>query len=127
MATNREVERSPAEPHEAILARLSVLQNLTASERWPAADWPTEAAFNDARVFVQRLSSLRLPFPNLGLADDGEVNFLWDCDGIHVDLGFYGAGTFSYYAHGKDGQGFYDDDLPASEGLPKVLEELLCR
>ena len=111
----------------ALIARLYALRDTPISERWPGADWPRPDAFADAQVFIESLPEEPIPFPNVGLADDGEVNFLWDHDGNHVDLGFYGDGSFSYYAHGQDGHPFHDDDVPARIGLPDGLKRLLCR
>ena len=45
--------------------------------------------------------------------------------GVHIDLGFYGTGTFSYYARGSDGREYFGDDLFASRPLPADLEFLL--
>ena len=112
-------------PRWGLLLRLNELQKSAESERWPAADWPSDGAFTDARAFIEMLPPSSIPLPHLGLADDGEINFLWNQDGIHVDLGFYGTGTFSYFARGKDDKEFYDDDVPASNGLSDVLVALL--
>ena len=106
-----------------LLGRLEALECRSESERWPAAEWPSNRAFADARAFIHALSSI--PLPHLSFADDGEINFLWDQDGIHIDLGFYGTGTYSYFARGKDEEGFYADDVPASDGLPDALVALL--
>ena len=109
----------------ALLARLEALQNKPKSQRWPAAVWPSDEAFADARQFIMKLPSCSVRLPSLGLADDGEVNFLWKQDGIHIDLGFYGDGTFSYYARGADEAGSYDDDIPVGQELPDVLSALI--
>ena len=113
-------------PHQSeLLRRLDTAQAAPESERWPAADRPCEQAFADARSFIWRLPPCPVRLPNIGVADDGEVNFLWDSDGIYIDLGFYGAGTFSYFARAGDGQKFYGDDLPASGILPGNLVNLI--
>jgi hypothetical protein len=62
--------------------------------------------------------------PSIGLADDGEVNFLWDYGGVHIDLGFYGTGTFSYYARDLEGNEYFGDDT-SSDKLPDDLAEIL--
>ena len=113
--------------NRALVRQLNNLQNVPESERWPAADWPVDAAFDEARDFIMMLPTASIPLPNVGLADDGEVNFLWTQDGMYIDLGFYGTGVFSYYACSKDGQPFYGDDIPVSDGLPSDLEALLLR
>ena len=110
----------------ALVWSLDKLEQTPESQRWPAADWPSTEAFRDARAFIEALPSESIPLPYLGLADDGEVNFLWKADGLHVDLGFYGTGTFSFFAREKTNEGFYGDDFPASGGLPGAILELLA-
>ena len=110
----------------ALIARLDALQRIPETDRWPAADWPPPSAFADAIAFIESLPAESIPFPNVGLADDGEVNFLWSHDNIHVDLGFYGDGCFSYFGRRPDGQSVHGDDVPARTGLTDVLKELLC-
>ena len=104
---------------------LEALERRPESERWPTAEWPGGRAFEDARTFIHALPVSSIPLPHLSFADDGEINFLWDQDGIHIDLGFYGTGTYSYFARGKDDEGFYADDVPASDGLSDALVALL--
>jgi hypothetical protein len=111
--------------NRTLLLRLEALELRPESERWPAAEWPGGRAFEDARTFIHALPASSIPLPHLSFADDGEINFLWDQDGIHIDLGFYGTGTYSYFARGKDDEEFYDDDVPASDGLPYDLVALL--
>ena len=108
-----------------LLRQLDVIQNTPESERWPNADWPSEQAFKDANLFIQRLPPTAIHMPDLGLADDGEVNFLWKVGGVHLDLGFYGTGSFSYFARAQDGRKFYGDDIPASNGLPYEIASLI--
>ncbi len=105
-----------------LLWRLEELEQVSEAERWPSSDWPSPQAFADARAFIYTLpASVPILLPYLGLADDGEINFLWKQDGIHIDLGFYGTGTFSYFARGKDNKEIYGDDVPAATGLPEPL------
>ena len=63
--------------------------------------------------------------PYISLADDGEVNFSWSGGAIHIDLGFYGTGTFSYYGRDSDGREFLGDDIPVTSPLPEELASLL--
>ncbi len=109
----------------ALVWSLDGLEQTPESERWPVANWPSPQAFLDTRTFIEALPNQPIPLPNLGLADDGEINFLWDEDGFYIDLGFYGTGTYSFFARGKTNEGFYDDDIPASGGLPQAILELL--
>ena len=84
----------------ALLRQLDEMQSTPESERWPGADWPSEQAFEDARIFIRRLPPVAIHLPDMGLADDGEVNFLWKQEGIHIDLGFLRHGRiFLFCAH----------------------------
>lgn len=107
-----------------VLDQLRALQHTPEAERWPSAIWPDVRAFADAKTFICRLPLNRIPPPEISLADDGEVNFLWQSDGVHVDLGFYGTGTFSYFAHGKDGRRIHGADVRVSEGVPREIVTL---
>ena len=115
----------PTSAQWGLLRQLHTIQSVPESDRWPGADWPTEQAFEDASLFIRRLPPVAIHLPSIGLADDGEVNFLWKQDDIHIDLGFYGTGTFSYFARTQDGEKFYGDDVPASQGLPHDIVNLI--
>ena len=119
------VAAAPPPLQHALLRQLDQMQGTPQSERWPAANWPSEQAFADAGTFIRTLPPGLALLPSIGLADDGEVNFLWDDGGIHIDLGFYGTGAFSYFARAQDGQRLYGNDLPAERGLPVELANLV--
>ena len=101
-----------------LLAQLKEFKKTSVEERWPDATWPSVQAFRDAEIFIRKLPLDSIPMPNIGLADDGEVNFLWDHDGVHVDLGFYGTGSYSYFACGKTGNKIYAEDALVSDDFP---------
>lgn len=88
--------------------------------------WPNDQAYMEAKTFICRLPLTEIPEPRLGIAEDGEVNFLWKRkeDGLHVDLGFYGTGTYSYYAN-NSGKELMEDDVEISWDLPTELVEML--
>lgn len=109
------------ESNRELLRKLEKIKNTPEDERWPDADWPTEQAFLDAKIFIQKLPIHSIPMPSMGLAHDGEVNFLWKNDGVHIDLGFYGTGSYSYFARDKDGKEFGAEAIPASNGLPSKI------
>ena len=88
---------------------------------------PCPQALRDARTFVLSLPRPLVHLPDIGLADDGEVNFLWKNAGLHIDLGFYGSGTFSYYARDENGKEYLADECRVSHGLPSDLTALLAR
>lgn len=100
-----------------LLHDLELLKLTPEEDRWPAAIWPKSGAFTDAEKFINSLPLQNMPSPDVYLADDGEINFLWKHVDIFIDAGFLGNGTFSVFARkGKDR--FYGDDRLASDGLP---------
>lgn len=107
-------------------AQLKSLQLTPEKERWPDADWPSAQAFKDAETFITNLNLALIPMPHICLANDGEVNFFWKDGTVHVDLGFYGTCTFSYFARGRDGSKLYGEEIPACEGLPSKVEALFA-
>ncbi len=66
-----------------------------------------------------------IQIPEIRLAHDGEINFLWDSNNCHVDLGFYGTGTYSYFGCNAQGVKVLDEDVPADSSLAKPIMDLL--
>lgn len=87
---------------------------------------PCAQAFADAKAFVQRLPVESIPAPDIGLADDGEVNFLWIADDVYIDLGFYGTELYSCFARDRNGREILRDDLSATDGLPGDIVEMFA-
>ncbi len=125
MSTRPVTTMSPSSQLRQLAQRLEQLRSISEGERWPSSEPPDDAAFRDARVFLDKLPIPLTALPHISLADDGEVNFAWDECGLHIDLGFYGTGTYSYYARGSDGQEHFGDDVPAASSLSTDLETLL--
>lgn len=96
---------------------------------WDGADGraPSKQALADAESFARRLPFSRIHAPHVSLAADGEVNFLWMLPTIRIDLGFYGDGTYSFYALTAVGREFISDTSTVSEALPSELLALLER
>lgn len=109
----------------SLLQRLADLYLTPADERLPEANWPTREAFEDAWQFTKQLPEDLKELPHISLADDGEVNFAWTGGAIHIDLGFYGTGAFSYYGRDRDGREFFGDDIPVMSPLPEDLTSLI--
>ena len=116
---------TPSPQFRQLARRLEQLRATPEPERWPSGEFPNDAAFRDAKAFIDWLPFPLVDLPHVSLADDGEVNFAWDDGGLHIDLGFYGTGTFSYYARSADVQEYFGDDVPAGSALPPTLESLL--
>ena len=91
----------------------------------PGADPPKPAAFTDAEAFAGQLPSPLSQIPHISLADDGELNFAWNGGPIYIDLGFYGTGTYSYFARDKGGHKHHGDKVPAGGPIPDNLMQIL--
>ena len=92
----------------------------------PDVQAPTSEAFADAFEFVSRLDlSSHSTMPSIDVADDGEINFFWKSEDLHIDLGFYGTGTYSYFARRNNGESLKGDDIPGSRGLIEDLDKWL--
>ena len=107
---------------ESIDSRLKELRH---RETAPSADSQKPAAFTDAETFTGQLPSPLSEMPHISLADDGELNFAWNGGPIYIDLGFYGTGTYSFFARDRQGRKHYGDDVPASGPIPDNLMQLL--
>ena len=84
-----------------------------------------QQALLDAEQFVKAWPDAQIAKPDVGLADDGEVNFFWKYRGTQVDLGFFGDGTYSYFVKDRHGERYFGDDLRAAAGLTRELLHLL--
>ncbi len=101
------------------------LNELGQRETAPGAETPTTAAFTDATAFAGQLPRPLSEMPHISLADDGELNFAWNGGPIYIDLGFYGTGTYSYFARDRRGQKHHGDDIPAKGPIPDNLMKTL--
>ena len=114
-------------PAARMQERLRSLQKEAAGEHPdPGSHYPMPQAFADAWEFASRLDLNSYGPPMVSMAGDGEINFFWcrESDGLKVDLGFYGTGTYSCYARKGDREVF-KDDAPAEKGLLGDIAALL--
>lgn len=96
------------------------------------ADWdgynstaPLQEARDDAEIFAAHNAGLlEMALPHISPASDGEVNFYWKNGRGLLDLGFYGDGTYSFYAEMSDGSEFAGDGLDLQQPLPRELLQL---
>ena len=107
-----------------LLATLDAVSN-DDSSRLTNDVLPSPQAWRDARTFVLNLPEPLTQLPNIGLASDGEINFLWKQGGLHIDLGLYGSGTFSYYARDEVGREYFGDAGSVVDGLPAKVAALI--
>jgi hypothetical protein len=86
---------------------------------------PSRATINDAERFARNLELSSIHLPHISAADDGEINFWWDRDGLYIDLGFFGDGSYSFYARLPNGKEITEDEAPIAQSLPSELLSLL--
>ena len=82
-----------AQSETSPIQQLETHRKIRDNKRWPGAIWPDDKAFEDAQTFISCIPLELIPKPEIRLADDGEINFLWQSEDIHIDLGFYGTGS----------------------------------
>lgn len=114
-------------PAERMQRRLQGLREEAMGERPdPESCYPTPEAFTDAWEFASRLDLNSCDFPMVSMAGDGEINFFWrrESDGLKVDLGFYGTGTYSCYVR-KGHREVFADDVRVTDGLRDDIAVLL--
>lgn len=111
-----------------LLDRLEALRNkVRGYKESDDIEWPTDQACEEAKNFILHLPLHEIHAPEIFFAHDGEVNFLWEMpdSGIEVDLGFYGDGTYSYFATDDRGNKLKRDDVSVDQELPGDLAEML--
>ena len=111
-------------PLQVVLNKLRAEERTKKSDRWPLSHWPSARAFSDAETFAKAMPLSIAPIPYISIADDGEINFLWKSEGLHVDLGMYGNGLFSYYADRVGSSQMIGESLAVSDGMPAELVQL---
>ena len=121
------VSHSFQSPTVALLNRLKDFFEQQQETQWPSTKWPTQRAYKDAYKFITLLPLMDIPEPDIRFADDGEINFLWHSDGIqvHVDLGFYGTGRYSFYGRNSQGEEILSEDILATDGLADSILQYL--
>lgn len=107
----------------AIRAITRIRQLGTYEDGWYLSDSlaPQPQAVKDAVAFIWSMDFDALEYPFIGLAEDGEINFLWENEYIELDLGFYGKDGYSYYAKLADGREILKDEVPADQSLPEEI------
>ena len=110
-----------------LFTRLETLRQDVQNDNSSDVDWPTDQACKDAKLFIRLLPLSEILSPKIYFAHDGEINFLWkrQDDDLHVDLGFYGDGTYSYFGTNNSKQELMDDRVNISQGLPDKLLHIL--
>ena len=82
-------------------------------------------AISDAKAFVASLAPDMVWLPDISVADDGEVNFFWNVNGVYIDLGFHGTKSSYYIRDDLLEMEYFSDDLDPQAGLPPEVESRL--
>jgi len=108
-----------------VIARIRELGTYPSGRSHPDSVAPSKTAVNDAERFARNLDLTSLHLPHISAAEDGEINFWWDIDGLYIDLGFFGDGSYSFYAKLPDGKEITEDAAPISRPFPSELLRFL--
>ena len=124
---NTRVSQSLQSPTVGLLSRLKDLFEQPKESRWPSKQWPTKCAYKDAHKFITLLPLMKIPEPEIRFANDGEINFLWAKEDLHVhiDLGFYGTGRYSFYGRNSQGEEILGEEILATDGLTDSILQYL--
>ena len=107
-----------------LIDRLEELRQSGETYVYPGGRRPVEAAFEDARRFLENLPEL-VRKPTITLVIDGEINFSWDYGDLYIDLGFYGDGEGgSYFAEDRYGREYGIESFDPST-LPDEILRLI--
>jgi hypothetical protein len=110
----------PRDYAKEMLNRIRYLQDTYIVPYQPGGVAPTSQAFSDAESFILKLPLNRTGIPVINVAADGEVNFNWTGKNTHIDLGFFGNGTYSYFGRGA-GTEAIGENVAAKSDIPEDL------
>ncbi len=66
-----------------------------------------------------------MPLPEPMIAGSGIIGLYWDNQGIYVEIGFEGDGTFWCYAEDAEGHEASEDSILVGDELPSDLLKIL--
>lgn len=119
------LEQQPRDYAKELLTRVRYLRDTYVSAFEPGGVVPDPQAFKDAEVFILKLPLNRTEMPTINVASDGEVNFYWsNSSGAKIDLGFFGNGTYSYYARGGTGREISGENIVTKHKVPDELIDI---
>jgi hypothetical protein len=106
----------------SLLGRIRGLLDLAPGWDGYRAKIPAATAIDEAEQFTSNvLPADDFQLPTVTAAADGEVNFSWKNSLGYIDLGFYGDGSYSYYAKTAVGHEFMSDESSLTEHLPEQV------
>lgn len=110
----------------SLLSKIRGLLDLEPGWDGYTAKAPAGAAIDEAEQFSSNvLPADEFQLPTVTAAADGEVNFSWRNALGYIDLGFYGDGSYSYYAKTAVGQEFMSDESSLTDHLPEQVLKII--
>ncbi|WP_054889593.1 hypothetical protein [Pseudomonas sp. NBRC 111118] len=110
----------------SLLSKIRGLLDLAPGWDGYSAKVPSGAAIDEAEQFSSNvLPADEFQLPTVTAAADGEVNFSWKNALGYIDLGFYGDGSYSFYAKTTAGQEFMSDESSLTEHLPEQVLKII--
>jgi hypothetical protein len=110
------------------MSKLASLTQLTDGWAGYESRKPGERSIKDAEAFARKIFNQPTVLePIISPATDGEVNFFWEGQHLTLDLGFYGDGSYSFYAKTDEGEEFFGDNYSVDTDLPPEIIKHLKR
>ncbi|MEB3438218.1 hypothetical protein [Pseudomonas sp. A2] len=110
----------------SLLSKIRGLLDLEPGWDGYAAKVPAGSAIDEAEQFASSvLPTGDFQLPAVTAAADGEVNFSWRNLQGYIDLGFYGDGSYSFYAKTAAGEEFMSDESSVTEQLPEQVLKII--
>lgn len=123
--TVQSAQTGVAETKELLVRRVRELGALNAGWNNPDSSPATQLAVEEAERFIRRLDWNILTAPFISLTDDGEINLVWSDDKRHLDIGFFGDGTYAFYGKDQSGVSYLEDAAAISQALPESVIALI--
>lgn len=121
-----QANREPYDRFEALIEKVRSFQSYDKGWDGANADPICQSAIENAEKFLRaNRESLAFSDFDISIASDGEVNFYWKNSIGAIDLGFYGDGTYSYYARKSGGFEYFGDSVEVSRVLPVEIVDIV--
>jgi hypothetical protein len=125
---NSALNESGQENLEKLKAIARIQEIAAYLDNWNGPDSiaPTALAAKEAELFTRYIFSHNaIISPYISASNDGEINFYWKRDEFILDLGFFGGGSYSYYAHLPNGLEILEDQVSLHAYLPQEIVDLI--
>jgi len=114
-------------PTDALVQRVRELGAYATGWHSENSQSASRRTVEEAERFIRAINWNEHILPVIALAEDGEMNLVWSDTDRHVDIGFFGDGTYAYYARGRDGRTYFEDGAPWHQTLPQDIVSLIAK